>query len=177
MVRMIDHASGKKGRVARLGAIVAGAFLFIALLSPTVSAGGDHPPKAILKNNLGRQEGPTPTFSYGRRDSRRFCSDTIADGWAEWPTALEHKRHRKLHLRFRKDRKPTELEIREHRGWGVGYKLKPVLNGKGETVGWDARFRRPELGHHRLWVDVTWRGAHECHYDQATYMFHVKTIQ
>ena len=173
----MNKGSRKKGHVARRGAILAGVSLFVALLSPAVTAGGGkHPPKAVLKNNLGRQEGPSPTFSYGRKESRRFCSDTIADGFAEWPKALEHKRHRKLHLRFRKDRKPTVLEIREHRGRGVGYKLKPVLDGKGETVGWDARFRRPELGHHRLWVDVTWQGHHECHYDQATYMFHVRTI-
>ena len=152
-------------------------FAVTSLPAPTVTAEEfNNPPRAVLKNNLGRQKGPSPTFSYGRNERGPFCSDTISDGFADWPKALEHKRHRKLHLRFRKDRKPTELTIDEKGGRGVAYNLKPVVNGKGETVGWDARFRRPELGHHRLWVDVLWQGEHECHYDQATYMFHVKTI-
>ena len=137
----------------------------------------DNPPRAVLKNNLGRQVGGSPTSSGGRPEEGPFCRAWVSDGWGPWPEALEHKRHRKLHLRFRKDRKPSELTIDEEDGPKVDYNLKPIKNGSGETVGWDARFRRPAPGHHKLWVDVFWRGDHECHYDEASYMFHVKTIK
>jgi hypothetical protein len=174
---MCAQGGGFMNGFTRSGTTGLALLMMSALLQTGAAAGGERfkPPSAVLKNNLGRQEGAGPSFSYGRHEGK-FCIDTISDGSADWPKPLEHKRHRKLHIRFRKDRKPSELTIDEDHGRGVAYKLKPILNGKGETVGWDARFRRPELGHHRLWVDVLWQGNHECQYDQATYMFHVKTI-
>ena len=178
----LSHKDGAGLKTLRHVTIISVATCFLLGLLPSQVGArhGGEPPHARLKNNLGSQKGGGPTYGMGRRSGPKFCTTEISDGSASWPKALEHKRHRKLHLILRKNRKPTELSIDEDDGRGVNeiaYNLKPRKNASGDVVGWDARFRRPALGHHRLWVDVFWQGEHECVYDEATYMFHVKTIK
>lgn len=117
-----------------------------------------------------------------------MCSVTHGDGFYEWPRALEHDTERKLHLRFRKDRKPDTVRIRDYRKINrqynspkgdprkVPYKLRRLRNGNDKTIAWEAVFRRRAPGHHYLDVEVSWRGEHQCQHDSAEYNFHVKTL-
>lgn len=173
--------SGPKRAVVLLG----GATLIASLSIPAVARGG--PPKAVLRSKSDRQVGHSVSFSKGRYEGDGMCSLAHGDGFYDWQPALSHRSGHKLHLRFRKDRKPDAISIRDSRKLNghdspkgdsrkVLYKLKRLRNSNDNTVAWEAVFRRRDPGHHYLDVNVSWHGEHDCQSDGGHYNFHVKTV-
>src|SRR5688572_8603251 len=84
------HKDGAGLKTLRpLTAVTASVALVFGLLPVQAVAGyGDNTPRAVLKNNLGRQVGPSPTSGGGRKEGGGFCGAWVSDGWADWPKAL-----------------------------------------------------------------------------------------
>jgi hypothetical protein len=159
------------------------AIIFVAGLWPASATAHDHrPPRVHMLTGSERQRAAGPLYTWSEKQGK-FCSGEHADGYPGYPRAADYTIGDRVRIRFRKQHKPTDVDIRQYRElnrfggpkgdgrWKFFTLARVIVNG---NVRWEARFDINRPGHHYFDVNGYWRDVDGCGGQSAYWTTHLK---